>query len=634
MRKMLTTCLILLACVGVAAPGAAKMRELSKTLFAFPESLPGQLIEVRKVIDPVTGEIGIVSNNDRIRNADDLESLMKEERKAERKKYGAIRGRLRNTFDAMGSREGRDVRVHLKMPVVRYLDKTKHPEDELRRQSKDISKLQPLISVSSVADKYGLDVTQVGKRSFEVNVKKNILGKIMFDDSVASVEEIFEDEGIPCGTPLPFSHFATSAANPPPMQATGHGVNAATFEEGITTDFFNCLGNLDPDKIAIDDTADWHSQRTFLCLYYAAPDANLYHYNYEGFSPSARDFIEDKAIQTASCSQHRFEYGPNLEEFLEMDDFAYRYPYPVFCNPAGNGHYENEVHWQCYNAISVGAVRPAQDDGGTHYELVAEYSTRTRNPEPIYGFYCINEGDPCAGDREMPHIVAPGIFPVEGLADDCLDGGLYYWGTSYAAPTVNGMVASVISSDSRMVSWPEKVRVALLLTAHNLEEGDWRRNVDGRDGTGVVSGSDAIRFAQGHLPVRPDNSAVEYGLHASSWGRNDMLDRDFHIRVPNPKPSGKHLRMLLTWDSNPDVNGGMNHLSDLDIVFYGNGNSTESSLSYDSNVEVLDIASDDLTAGGSYLVSVKPFILRIPEDVGADYFYWAVGWTWVRDHAD
>ena len=40
-----------------------------------------------------------------------------------------------------------------------------------------------------------------------------------------------------------------------------------------------------------------------------------------------------------------------------MDDFAYRWPYPVFCNPTANGGYDQEVNWQCYNAISVGNVK-------------------------------------------------------------------------------------------------------------------------------------------------------------------------------------------------------------------------------------------------------------------------------------
>ena len=40
-----------------------------------------------------------------------------------------------------------------------------------------------------------------------------------------------------------------------------------------------------------------------------------------------------------------------------MDDFAYRYPYPVFVNPSCEFGYSYEVNWQGYNGISVGNVQ-------------------------------------------------------------------------------------------------------------------------------------------------------------------------------------------------------------------------------------------------------------------------------------
>jgi hypothetical protein len=238
------------------------------------------------------------------------------------------------------------------------------------------------------------------------------------------------------------------------------------------------------------------------------------------------------------------------------------------------------------------------------------------------------------GDREMPHIVVPG-YPHTGttFATTCLEGsGSLNCGTSWSAAIGNGMAASVIAADSRMVSWPEKVRATLILTAQNVESGDWLVSGDERDGTGVVSGSEAVSFAQNHSSVSLNNTAVVSGMHASSLYATDFgSNKRFNFLVPNPKPSGKHLRAVLTWDSNPDVNAGTNALSDLDLIVQHN-NGTSYSSSWDSNVEVVDIPAANLTAGSSYYIDVSAFMNRIPT-TGTNYFYYAVAWTWVKDHA-
>ena len=240
--------------------------------------------------------------------------------------------------------------------------------------------------------------------------------------------------------------------------------------------------------------------------------------------------------------------------------------------------------------------------------------TQTKNPPPRYGSCIGGSGADCAGDREMPHLVAPG-FPSSGseFSTTCLEGtGTVGCGTSYSAPVVNGMAANVIAADGRMSSWPEKVRVALILTAQNVENGDWTVGGDERDGAGTVSGSEAVAFATGHTSVYPGNSACVSGLGASSFYASDFgSNKRFYYQVPNPKPSGKHLRVVLTWDSNPNVNNGTNDLSDFDLVVQHNGGNQYSS-SWDSNVEVVDVAAGNLSAGGTYSIDISPYANRIP----------------------
>jgi hypothetical protein len=310
-----------------------------------------------------------------------------------------------------------------------------------------------------------------------------------------------------------------------------------------------------------------------------------------------------------------------------MDNMAYTYPYPVFVNPSGNSGYAYEVNWQCYNCLNVGNVRHTSN---SYYEMAD--CTQTKNPPPRYGSCISGSGSNCAGDREMPHIVAPGI-PSSGsdFATTCLEGsGTPVCGTSYSAPVANGMAANAIAADSRLISWPEKVRAALILTAQNVESGDWTTSSDERDGTGTVSGSEAVAFASGHTAVSPGNTACASGLGASSFYAADFsASKRFNFQVPNPKPSGKHLRVVLTWDSNPNVSNGTNDLSDLDLAVQYNGGTRYSS-SWDSNVEVVDIAASELTAGSNYYIDISPYANRIPS---GSYFYYAIGWTWVRDHA-
>ena len=56
----------------------------------------------------------------------------------------------------------------------------------------------------------------------------------------------------------------------------------------------------------------------------------------------------------------------------------------------------------------------------------------------------------------------------------------------------------------------------------------------------------------------------------------------FRIRTPNVFPPGSHLRIVLTWDSNPTA--ADNLLSDLDLVFRGNGDTHITTPHYNRSV--------------------------------------------------
>jgi len=604
----------------------------------FPHTRPGEVFEIRKVLDAERGTIRLESTSVEIESYADLEALVEEEHRRLRDRYGRIHGGLRGRFEAMTGEERVPALVYLRTPPVRLLNKLEHPIEVLKAGSVEASRARPTVSPEQIASRYGLHVEKVlDHNAFVLEASRRDLESIRFDDGIAAIEEYIETRPVS----LPFTSLVNSAYNPPPLPADsrGFGVHAATFEIGLWQSFVDCLGNLDPANIAIDSTPDpsdgneSHSQKAFDFLWLAAPDATLYHRNslYYG-SAASQQYLADNGIESTSMSYTRFG-DQNGYEFLVMDGFAYRYPYTNFVNPTANDGYDSEVHWQCHNCISVGNVRHTDEQ---YYEL--QGCTQTRNPDPIRGS-CIDGSvsPPCAGDREMPHLVAPGFRPSssgEPLVDDlCLVGHQMWCGTSFSAPVLNGIVADVISADPRMRFWPEKVRVALLLTAHNVDGDHWDTTTDGRDGAGVVSGADAVWFAKNHTAVLPGGGA-EHGLATGAWYANAPPEPNtFWVHVPQSMPRNKHLRVVLAWDSNPDLTTNRNALSDLDLWVWSDGPWYFSS-SWDSNVEIVDIPAEELTPGQSYPLHILLANLDIPAGASTDFFYWSIGWTWVRDRAD
>jgi hypothetical protein len=530
----------------------------------------------------------------------------------------------------MGQWEEVKVWVRVKRNPIAPLDKTQHDIPALRANAQAMLAAPLSLPTSVVLGRYQLAPVEThGPDLVVVNASRLKLLAMKYDPDIASVWEHVKERKL-SSPEIPTLAASGYMASVP--SGAGSGVKAATFEDGLTSSFLSCIGkSATYDTFSGDDDDKRHTQGAFRALTSAAPSATFYHrrsWTFNGSNDVA--YIVNNGIQTLSMSSARggqSAHAATYSEFISMDEMAYSYPYPVFVNPAANDGYDYATNWQCYNAISVGNVRHTNS---STYELAE--CTQTRNPAPRYGSCISGSGSGCAGDREMPHIVVPGI-PSTGttFATTCLEGtGTLNCGTSWSAPVGNGIAADVIAADSRMANWPEKVRATLILTAQNVESGGWTVSGDERDGTGTVAGADAVAFASSHTSVSPGNSACEKGMGSSSFYASDFGgNKRFNYLVPNPKPSGKHLRVVLTWDSNPSVANGTNDLSDLDLVVQKNGGTAYSS-SWDSNVEVVDIAAADVTAGSSYYIDISPYANRIPS---GSYFYYAIAWSWVTDEA-
>lgn len=612
----------------------------SKSTFTFPYSMPGVSVVVEKSYDPVTFVPRLSSNSPYIQSGDDLVKLEQQEDIQRNKKYGAIvDDALVKKYKALKAGEKINVVVALKEPEgIEYLDKTKNSSKALEVQALSLASIQPVVGIPEFLQRHGLKIKKLrSKRSFQVEVTPTELEKLQFDENVASVDEWVPSQPVAFPNPQ-LGTLARSAywhANVIIPASAGQGINAATYESGIDPTVMACWGGLNGAQIDqnIQPWPHWeHSQQTFRCLMNAAPGANLFHRLSGTFDGVGDDtYIINNNIRSVSMSYA----NPGVDtknEFRVMDDFAYRSPFPVFNNPTANAGYSMQSDWQCFNALSVGNVRHTNQN---HWELVdttnaAGGCTQTTNPVAKYG---------SARDREMPMIVAPGITPstTYNMDETCVSNSAIYCGTSYSAPTTSGISTDVIAADSRIIGWPEKVRVVLLATAQNVDRGYWSASSDGRDGAGVIHGAGAIAFAQGHTLVYPNNSAVVDGIGASSISASDFASPNspivYKIQIPNPKPSGKHLRVVLTWDSNPVLNSATNALSDLDLLVTS-GSGGMASQSSNSNVEMVDIPSTMFTAGSIVDARITKWVNRIPSGGRASFFYYSIGWTWVKDHAD
>ena len=404
--------------------------------------------------------------------------------------------------------------VRLKFPPIQWPNKLEHSRDELRASSLAATALAPIKSLSEICQGYALIGMETdGKASMTGELTRVHIESMKYDPAIASIDVYREEQSLSPELPT----LSVSAYNPGSIPSgSGSGIHAATFETGLTSTFLSCIGvtpaAYDTDIYGILQDIR-HSNGTFRCLAATAPSASLYHRRSVTFDgTNDMNYIINNSVQTLSMSATRggtSAYHSTYSEFLAMDDFAYRYPYPVFVNPTANAGYGYETNWQLYNGISVGNVRHTN---GTTYELAD--CTQTKNPPPVYGGCISGTGSTCSGDREMPYVVIPGI-PSSGtdFATTCLDGaGSIGCGTSWSAPVGNGLAADILSADSRMIDWPEKVRAILVLTAQNVDGGYWAPGTDGRDGGGVVSGSEAVSFAQNHTFCSVGNTAVEKGI--------------------------------------------------------------------------------------------------------------------------
>jgi hypothetical protein len=491
--------IVIILCSATFA-NAGNLRVASEGVREFPHVLPGKKIHIQKTYNPETGEVRLISTFPELNTPEDMVALENEEWRLLKKKYGSLNESLRNKYDSMKDSDTIQVAISSRFPPgITYFNKYDHTDLELEEQSKQIEQIQPLKDVATILSNHDVKRIRRYDAAYAVaTLSKRQLSALMKDENVGGISpeisiqtsSYTQANFLPiffAQIPTPVSSLAASAYNhsqlaPPPN--SGSSFSVGTFEVGITQPFLTCA-NLTPAVWEPFSSGDLtHSQLTFRVLTYAVDNVSYHHRNSFRFNdPASQSFIINNRLRMLSSSTYRSGLiSPGVlhpltatdDEFLIMDDFVYRPPFPLFSNPTGNQGHQYESHWQGYNGISVGNVRHSNY---THFEI-GEHggATMTRNPKERYGGSCVRgTNDPpgvysyCSSDREMPSIVAPGWSPTRFLnpdgsgsgaymTDPCIPGN-FTWGSSFSTPTLSGMAARVLGGDLiNMANYPEKIK--------------------------------------------------------------------------------------------------------------------------------------------------------------------------------
>lgn len=316
----------------------------------------------------------------------------------------------------------------------------------------------------------------------------------------------------------------------------------------------------------------------------------------------ASDWALDNGADILSCS-----FGH--DNSLQLDEIDRYYDHVIWehhravAKSAGNNNGNVTSPGLAYNVITVGGT----DDMDT-----PDWGGDERYPKSSYI-------DPISphGDRDKPEVsaVAERIQSTE-TKDYFIGNGTWITkssdkkaGTSYAAPAVAGMIATLIEKDSSLRDYPEVSKAVIMASAvHDTYDGgtshpSWA--IDDKEGTGTVVASEA------------------YNIVNNNWkqGFSYLTQNDFPMDIAFYAAEGEAVRFVICWDShtNWDVDRSYDVLmAELDIKMYDpSGGYINGSYTWDRNFEVVDFIAP---ASGTY----KAHIIRWQFD--ADYERLGAAW--------
>jgi hypothetical protein len=615
----------------------------------------------------------LISNSPLIRNAKDLVRMEKQERAAVWRKYGSLGAAFTERVSAMREGDSLDVVIELVQEHPGYLNSRTTTQEERIRNARAWVNARPIVSPRDFLALHGLkEAARRGKprpnaRLAEARASKSqILGLKHARDVVSIIERKKPEVNSVGGPHSPlYTELYHAAYNPASAMAEYpySDIKVATMETGLGSGYVNRLPN--DLKPVFYDSGQWtasglhsvHSEGCYQLLAAGTRSMEKYHYNDDHVGNIQTRLLED-GINVLSSSLVGDWGSPSESDSRAVDNLAFIYPYPLVSLTAGNDGPDYAPDAQTYNSLIVGNV---QHYDSSHYQMDFDYirwdsvlgflpvyvaGTQWKNPPAQYAY---------TRDWELPTLVAPGFgsdpywglhFPgvwtsstgVAGCApgvDWCPPGG-----TSFSAPVAAALAAQIIGWAGQYAS-PNRItetKAILMLTAENVDGDYWKPHYeDSRDGAGTVSGANAVEFVRNapytHNEMGPHIRAMRSGyLSPEEFG--DELFIAESLLVPATIPTGKHLRVVLTWTSSPSINAtpAVNEVSDMGLFVHSNYGWRYSE-TWNSNTEIVDLPNASLTPNGTYVIKVFPQVHRSASD-GVEGTYYTLAWTWVKDHAD
>jgi hypothetical protein len=283
--------------------------------------------------------------------------------------------------------------------------------------------------------------------------------------------------------------------------------------------------------------------------------------------------------------------GLNNSYYIETDgvmhnsdrwaDYIVRYQTDVFVKSAGNrGEYADgnvTSPGLGYNVLTVGAIDDFNnsdwsDDRMAGLSSYEEPSGRQKPEVVAVGCTQWNPGDPTTG--------------MDSTTTSSPWTGTVGCGTSYAAPAVTGMVATLTERDSALEFWPESVKAIVIASAlHNIE---------GSSRLSEFDGAGAIDMAAA------DHIAAEGWWEGRSVNGDSFTSQKLTVATID-LDAGERFRAALAYDSNPSADYTSDPLEgDLDLRLYDSSDVLRVSSGGVDSWEIIDWTVD--TAGTYTLV--------------------------------
>jgi hypothetical protein len=252
------------------------------------------------------------------------------------------------------------------------------------------------------------------------------------------------------------------------------------------------------------------------------------------------------------------------------------------------------------NALTVGAVKD-----GNWPQTTLNFDACSDDNWPPAERVCFSNFGPIDVDndgatRVKPDLMAPGVRTRSPWAWYLTPSGNSYSatsdGTSFAAPQVSGAVAQFLDVYSTLMTWPEVVKAAFIVSATD------------------VGGANVAQYGRGMLNVfhaiydQANISDISYWAD-SLTGAGAMANHTFTVA------SGfDEVRVALTWADPVSAAGNDNVINDLDMrVYDGSGALVGSSSTADDTVEYIKVTNG---TPGIWRIETSAFSLSSAQTYG------------------